>query len=96
MKGRTDMSNEPLSILFPWQSRVRYRELPECVWHDLGLDAVAEKVARFPHELPLIRRVMASLTDDPAVAAFRADVFQDILDHPDVRERMMKNQICIC
>ena len=90
MKGRTDMSNEPLSILFPWQSRVRYRELPECVWHDLGLDAVAEKVARFPHELPLIRRVMASLTDDPAVAAFRADVFQDILDHPDVRERMMK------
>ena len=84
------MKTEPLSILFPWQSRVRYRELPECVWHDLGLDAIAEKVARFPHEQPLIRRVMTSLTDDPDVAAFRCDVFQDILDHPDVRERMMK------
>ena len=60
------MKSDPLSILFPWQSEVVYRELPESVWHDLGLDAFTEKVARFPQEAPLIRRVMTSLTDDPA------------------------------
>ena len=84
------MKHEPLSILFPRQSEVTYRELPESAWHDLGLDAIAEKVARQPHEVPLIRRVMTSLTDDPAVSAFRCDVFEDILNHPDIRERMMK------
>lgn len=84
------MKPDPLSILFPRQSEVVYRELPESVWHDLGLDAVTEKVARFPQEAPLIRRVMTSLTDDPRVAAFRCDVFRDILDHPDIREQMMK------
>ena len=84
------MKPDPLSILFPRQSEVVYRELPETVWHDLGLDAIAEKVAKQPQEVPLICRVMTSLTDDPAVSVFRCDVFQDILDHPDIRERMMK------
>ena len=84
------MKSQPLSILFPRQDEVVYRELPESVWHDLGLDAVAAKVAKQPQEIPLIRRVMTSLTDDPAVSAFRCDVFGDILKHPDIRERMMK------
>ena len=84
------MKQPKLSILFPRQDEVTYREIPEESWHDLGLDAVAEKVARLPQEVPLIRRVMMSLTADPAVAAFRGDVFEDILRHPDIRERLMK------
>ena len=84
------MKQEKLSILFPWQDEVTYREIPEETWHDLGLDALTEKVAAQPQETPLLRRVMGSLTADPAVAAFRADVFEDILRHPEVRERLMK------
>lgn len=84
------MKHEPLSILFPRQNEVSYREIPEAAWHDLGLDAIVEKIARQPQEIPLIKRVMTSLTDDPAISAFRCDVFQDILDHPDIRETMMK------
>ncbi|MBO7662090.1 MAG: DNA mismatch repair protein [Clostridia bacterium] len=79
-----------LSILFPRQGEVRYRELPETVWHDLGLDVLAEKLAHLPQEVQLIRRVMTHLTDDPAVSAWRCDVFADILNHPEIRERMMK------
>ena len=84
------MNHEPLSILFPRQSEVMYREVPENTWHDLGLDFIAEKVARQPQEAQMIRRVMVSLTDDPEVSAFRCDVFEDILNHPDMRMRMMK------
>ena len=81
---------EKLSILFPRQEEVTYREIPEETWHDLGLDAITEKVAEKPQEIPLIRRVMMNLTADPHVAAFRIDVFEDIQRHPEIREKMLK------
>jgi len=84
------MKTEKLSILFPRQEEVSYREIPEETWHDLGLDAITEKVAAKPQEVPLIRRVMMNLTADPQVAAFRIDVFEDILRHPEIRERMLQ------
>ena len=84
------MAQSKLSILFPRQEEVTYREIPEESWHDLGLDALTEKVAAQPQEEPLLRRVMMSLTADPEVAAFRSDVFEDILRHPEIRERLMK------
>ena len=33
------MKEQSLSILFPRQDEVVYRQLPDTVWHDLGLDA---------------------------------------------------------
>ena len=84
------MGKEKLSILFPRQDEVEYRVIPEETWHDLGMDAIAEKIAAKPQEIPLIRRVMMSLTDDPGVAAFRSEVFGDILRHPEIRDRLMK------
>ena len=84
------MKQNKLSILFPYQEEVTYREIPEESWHDLGLDALTEKVASQPQEVPLLRRVMMSLTADPRVAAFRSDVFEDMLRHPEIRERLAK------
>ena len=84
------MRQSALSILFPYQDEVTYREIPEETWHDLGLDALTERIASKPQEVPLLRRVMMSLTADPRVAAFRSDVFEDILRHPEIRERLMK------
>ena len=83
------MKASALSILFPFQDRVTYRALPPETWHDLGLDAVVEKVAAKPQEVPLLERVMTSMTDDPAVSRFRADVFEDLLRYPDVRNELM-------
>ena len=84
------MKQPSMSILFPRQEEVTYREIPEESWHDLGLDALTEKVAAQPQEVPLLRRVMMSLTADPKVAAFRSDVFEDILRHPEIRDRLLK------
>ena len=79
-----------LSILFPDQEHVVYRTVSEETWHNLGLDAVVEKVAKQPQEIPLLQRVMSSLTDDPAVSRFRSDVFKDLYDHPEIRKRLME------
>ena len=84
------MKQSKLSILFPRQDEVTYREIPEESWHDLGLDTLTEKLVAQPQEVPLLRRVMMSLTADPQVAAFRSDVFEDMLRHPEIRERMAK------
>ena len=82
------MKQEKLSILFPRQDEVTYRESPEESWHDLGMDAITERIAAKPQEIPLIRRVMMNLTADPQVAAFQIDVFDDILRHPEIREKL--------
>ena len=84
------MKTSKLSLLFPDQDRVAYQMISEENWHDLGLDAVTEKVAVLPQETALIQQVMRSLTDDPAVTAFRCGVFEDILRHPEIREKMAK------
>ena len=83
------MKQNKLSILFPYQEEVTYRESPEESWHDLGMDALTEKVASQPQEVQLLRRVMMNLTADPRVAAFRSDVCEDMLLHPEIRERMV-------
>ena len=83
------MAESGLSILFPDQEHVTYVMIPDETWHDLGMDAVVEKVAKTPHEVPLLQRVMASLTPDPAVSRFRADVFADLLALPEARNQLL-------
>ena len=84
------MKQSKLSILFPDQDRVTYQQVPPETWHDLGLDALVEKVAKQPQEIPLLQRVMTSMTADPAVARFRADVFEDLRRYPEIRNRLME------
>ena len=84
------MKTNKLSLLFPFQDRIEYRMIPEEAWHDLGLDAVTEKVTAQPQEQAMIGQVMRSLTPDPEVAAFRCGVFEELLRHPEIRERMAK------
>ena len=82
------MKQNKLSILFPDQEHVTYQLLPEETWHNLGLDALVEKVAQQPSEVPLLQRVLCSLTADPEVSRFRCDVFEDLYRHPDIRQRL--------
>ena len=84
------MKQNKLSILFPYQDEITYREIPEESWHDLGLDALTEKMAAKPQEIPLISRVMMCLSPDPRAAAFRSDAFEDMMRHPEIREQLMK------
>ena len=84
------MKTNQLSLLFPDQDRVVYRMISEETWHDLGLDTLVEKLTAQPQEQMMIAQVMRGMTPDPAVTAFRCGVFEDILRHPEIREKMAK------
>ena len=84
------MKTNKLNLLFPDQDRVEYRMIPEETWHDLGLDTLVEKLTAQPQEQMMIAQVMRGMTPDPAVTAFRCGVFEDILRHPEIREKMAK------
>ena len=84
------MKTNNLSLLFPDQDRVVYQMISEETWHDLGMDALTEKLSVQPQERMMIAQVMRGLTADPSVTAFRCGVFGDILRHPEIREKMAK------
>ena len=84
------MKSNKLSLLFPDQDHVAYQMISEEAWHDLGLDAFTEKLSVQPQEQMMIAQVMRSMTADPEVTAFRCGVFEDILRHPEIREKMAK------
>ena len=81
---------EKLTILFPFQDRVVYRSLSDETLHDLGLDTICREVSANPKEQAMILQVLRSVTSDPETARFRAEVFDDLYHHPEVRERLMK------
>ena len=78
-----------LTILFPYQDRIVYQGMSDETLHDLGLDALCQKVTEKPTEQAMILQVLRSLTPDPAVARYRADVFDDLYRHPEIREKLL-------
>ena len=79
-----------MSILFPDGSYERCKVLPETAVHDLGLDTICTKISGKPEEQTLIRGVMSRITCEPDVIQFRLDVFEDIYNNPDFRNRMLE------
>ncbi len=84
------MSTKKLTILFPNWEEVSWQDLPDQTLHDLGLDAMVEKLTGVEKERTLILGVLGRLTDDPAVARFRCGVFDDLFRHPEIRGRLME------
>ena len=84
------MKREALTILFPGGEKVSWCVVPEETLHDLGLDAILEKLTRIEKEQTLIRQIMARMTPDPAVAKFRCEVFDDLYRNPEIRRKLME------
>lgn len=82
--------NQPagFSLLQPAGSEPAYRTLPEHVLHDLGLEAFFQAVTNDAKERRLITNVLSQMTDDAAVAAYRREIFADILRLPELRKNM--------
>ena len=85
-----DVSGRGVSILFPGTSYDCCRVLPDVCVHDLGLDAVCEKLSEKPEEQQLFLGIMSRLCSDPQVIRYRLDVFEDIYRNPDFRNRMLE------
>lgn len=58
--------------------------------HDLGLDMICRQLSSKEAEQNYIMRVMSQMYEDPEVTRYRCDIFEDILDHKQLREDMME------
>lgn len=84
MKAET----EELSLLHPAGEDPNYQVLPEETAHDLSLDQICETLTKMEPERNLIRRIMSRISGRPEVIQYRCDVFEDILNHPKLREEL--------
>ncbi len=82
--------SDSISILYPEREGVVYKTLSDTTCHDLAIDFVCSKLSDKVEEQRMIQRVLATMTADPYVARFRGEVFQDILNNPELRKEMME------
>jgi DNA mismatch repair ATPase MutS len=63
--------------------------------HDLGIDTITTQITDDPKEQQMIIRVLSGLTPDPKIAGYRQDVFEDIYNLPEMRDKLLElmNQI---
>ena len=79
-----------ISIIFPDGSYENCKLLSETAVHDLGLDSVCKKLSDKAQEQSLILGVMSRICADPEVVQFCLDVFEDIYNNPEFRNRMLE------
>lgn len=78
------------SILFPDYKESDYKTLSPEVCHDMGLDFLCKKLSANDEEQRLIIRTMSLMTDRADIAAYRADVFEDIYTHKKMRDEILE------
>ncbi len=76
------------SLLQPVESAAEYCRLPDYVLHDLGLETFSKAVSDDVGEQRLITNILSQITDDADVAAYRRQIFADILRLPELRNTM--------
>jgi hypothetical protein len=85
------MKKDPgFSLMQPMGTDAGYHRLPDNVLHDLGLDAFFGEISTDAKERRFITNVISQVTDDPKVAAYRQQIFGDILRLPELRNTMME------
>ncbi|WP_242845575.1 MutS-related protein [Butyrivibrio sp. WCE2006] len=78
-----------ISLLFP-NKELEFKKISEIAVHDIGMDTVINKLSAQPNERQYILNVMSLITDDKRTATYRADVFNDIISNPSLRENIME------
>ncbi len=81
---------QKISLLAPDPESLQTRKISRETVHDLGMDSILKDVTSKEQEQNMILQVMSAMTPDPAVTAYRCDVFDDIYKHPQMREEMLK------
>lgn len=86
------MKEKKISLLFPVREgkEPAYKKISDETAHNLGLDVIVPALSPVEAERTYIMRVLSFMTDDEYVASYRADVFEDILNSPALREKIMK------
>lgn len=76
------------SLLYPNED-TEYRTLNDTVLHDLGIDALSQKLSDKETEQKMILRTLSKMTADPYVTQYRCGVFEDVLRNKAMRKELM-------
>lgn len=79
-----------ISILLPAGCKAEFKQMSDVSCHDIGLDLICSKLSDKAIEQKAVMMVMAQMTDDPHVSKYRAEVFDDIINFPEMREKMIE------
>ncbi len=87
-------NSSAVSLLFPG-SESDLKTMSDTTVHDLGIDTITTQITADAKEQQMIIRVLSKLSADPSVAGYRQDVFDDIYNLPEMREKLLElmNQI---
>ncbi len=74
-----------ISILFP-DRELDFKRISDITVHDIGMDNIVSRISDKPTEQSYIMNVMKLMNADPANAAYRTDVFEDIMNNKKMRD----------
>ncbi len=77
-----------ISILFP-DKNTEFNKLDEVTIHDIGMDSIVTGLSGKVTEQNYIMNVMRLFSDNPDLARFRSDVFEDILKNREMRSSIV-------
>lgn len=84
------MIQNSYSILTPFGEDVEYKKLSEIAVHDLGLDQFIRTVTEKPNEQKLFLGILSQMSPEAHVAQYRAGVLKDVMEHPEMCDKLMK------
>lgn len=86
--GKKVFKMQELSLLYPGKKMPDYHILPEGTAHDLAVEYFCGLLSQMEPERKMIKSVMTHISGDSKVVQYRLDVFEDVLHHPELREKL--------
>lgn len=77
-----------ISLLHPYDTEPEYKELPSETQNDLSIDFLCDALSKETYEKNILKKVMVNVTDDEKVIKYRGDIFEDLLNFPDLRVKV--------
>lgn len=76
------------SLLYPTDTEPKYNTLsPESI-NDLSIDYLCDNLTEDTQEKTYIKNILIKISNDPLVIQYRLDVFSDISENPELREKL--------
>ncbi len=79
---------EDFSLLYPSGKKTDCQTLSEDTINSLSLDTILDYISESEAEKKTLRRMMMNLECDPAVIRYRCDIFDDLMNYPELREKL--------
>ena len=77
------------SILFPDCDTNDFKIMSPTTFHDIGMDKICSLVTNDSREYRLICDILCKMSKNPQITLYRQQIFNDILNNPDIREKLL-------